>query len=143
MRGYALKKWESTLNLCVHAHGYYVELIMKASRKDNQAPWYKFFYTYDPPFYLRVLPLVSRGYHAFALHLMNCDETMPIPVIAISWFWVVVNRGHRIPFASPFLLLNVVAIRLHSLEISRHKVSWSSSAFFCLLQVLIRFILRN
>src|ERR1041385_5473334 len=96
MRGYALKKWESTLNLCVHAHGYYVELIMKASRKDNQAPWYKFFYTYDPPFYLRVLPLVSRGYHAFALHLMNCDETMPIPVIAISWFWVVVNQEHRI-----------------------------------------------
>ena len=35
MEGYALKKWESTLNLCVHAHGYDVELIMKASRKNN------------------------------------------------------------------------------------------------------------
>ena len=29
MKGNALKKWESTLNLCVHAHGYDVELIMK------------------------------------------------------------------------------------------------------------------
>ena len=28
MKGYALKKWESTLNLCVHAHGHDVELIM-------------------------------------------------------------------------------------------------------------------
>src|ERR1041385_153794 len=35
MKGYALKKWDSTLNLCVHAHGYYVELIMKASGKSN------------------------------------------------------------------------------------------------------------
>ena len=30
-----LKKWESTLNLCVHAHGYDVELIMKASCNEN------------------------------------------------------------------------------------------------------------
>ena len=29
MKGIALKKWESTLNLCVHAHGYDVGLIMK------------------------------------------------------------------------------------------------------------------
>ena len=29
MKGNALNKWESTLNLCVHAHGYDVELIMK------------------------------------------------------------------------------------------------------------------
>src|SRR3954463_3652614 len=35
MKGNALEKWESTLNLCVHAHGYYVELIMKAARNDN------------------------------------------------------------------------------------------------------------
>ena len=35
MKGNALKKWESTLNLCVHAHGYDVELIMKASCNDN------------------------------------------------------------------------------------------------------------
>ena len=31
--GYALKKWESTLNLCVHAHGHDVDLIIKASLK--------------------------------------------------------------------------------------------------------------
>ena len=34
MKGKALMKWESTLNLRVHAHGYDVELIMKASRKE-------------------------------------------------------------------------------------------------------------
>ena len=31
MEGYALKKWESTLNLCVHAHGHDVDPIMEAS----------------------------------------------------------------------------------------------------------------
>ena len=35
MKGIALKKWESTLNLCVHAQGYDVELIMKAPCNDN------------------------------------------------------------------------------------------------------------
>ena len=35
MKGYALDKWESTLNLCVHAHGPDVELIMEASLKIN------------------------------------------------------------------------------------------------------------
>src|SRR3989337_2383427 len=34
MKGYALK-WESTLNLCVHAHGPDVELIVEAARKNN------------------------------------------------------------------------------------------------------------
>ena len=33
MKGYALKKWESTLNPCVHAHGPDVELIMEAAHK--------------------------------------------------------------------------------------------------------------
>ena len=27
MEGYALRKWESTLNLCVHAHGHDVDPI--------------------------------------------------------------------------------------------------------------------
>ena len=35
MKGYALKKWESTLNLCVHAHRHDVDLIMEASRNNN------------------------------------------------------------------------------------------------------------
>ena len=35
MKGYALKKWESTLNPCVHAHGPDVELIMEAARKND------------------------------------------------------------------------------------------------------------
>ena len=35
LKGDTLKKWESTLNLCVHAHGYDVELIMKAPCNDN------------------------------------------------------------------------------------------------------------
>ena len=33
MKGYLLKKWESTLNLCVHAHGTDVELIMEAAHE--------------------------------------------------------------------------------------------------------------
>ena len=35
MKDYALKKWESTLNLCVHAHGPDVELITEVARKNN------------------------------------------------------------------------------------------------------------
>ena len=35
MEGYALKKWESTLNLCVHAHGHDVDPIMEASSNNN------------------------------------------------------------------------------------------------------------
>ena len=35
MEGYALKKWESTLNLCVHAHGHDVDPIMEASCNNN------------------------------------------------------------------------------------------------------------
>ena len=33
MKDYALKKWESTLNPCVHAHGPDVELTVEAARK--------------------------------------------------------------------------------------------------------------
>ena len=35
MESCALEKWESTLNLCVHAHGPDVELIMEASCNNN------------------------------------------------------------------------------------------------------------
>ena len=35
MKGYALKKWESTLNLCVHAHGHDVDPILEASCNNN------------------------------------------------------------------------------------------------------------
>ena len=35
MEGYALMKWESTMNLCVHAHGRDVELTMEASCYNN------------------------------------------------------------------------------------------------------------
>src|SRR3954470_12452537 len=35
LKGDTLKKWESTLNLCVHAHGYDVELLKKASCNDS------------------------------------------------------------------------------------------------------------
>src|SRR3954468_20605185 len=35
LKGIALKKWESTLNLCVHAHGHDVEHIMKAPCNGN------------------------------------------------------------------------------------------------------------
>ena len=35
MEGYALKKWESTLNLCVHAHGHDVDPIMEAFYNNN------------------------------------------------------------------------------------------------------------
>src|ERR1041385_3221793 len=104
MKGYALKKWESTLNLCVHAHGYYVELVMKASCKSNCPLGINYVASMIFHSTFEYYPLVSRGYHAFALHLMNCDETMHIPVIAVSWFWLVVNWDTKyfcfiIPFA--------------------------------------------
>ena len=35
MEGYALRKWESTLNLCVHAHGHDVDPILEASYNNN------------------------------------------------------------------------------------------------------------
>ena len=35
MEDYALRKWESTLNLCVHAHGHDVDPIMEASCNNN------------------------------------------------------------------------------------------------------------
>ena len=35
MKGYALEKWESTLNLCVHADGHDVDPIMEASCNNN------------------------------------------------------------------------------------------------------------
>ena len=35
MEGYALRKWESTLNLCVHAHEHDVDPIMEASCNNN------------------------------------------------------------------------------------------------------------
>ena len=38
MKGYALEKWESTLNLCVHAHGHDVDPIMEASYNNNYFP---------------------------------------------------------------------------------------------------------
>ena len=38
MEGYTLKKWESTLNLCVHAHGHDVDPIMEASYNNNYFP---------------------------------------------------------------------------------------------------------
>ena len=38
MESFALEKLESTLNLCVHAHGPDVELIMEASCYNNNPP---------------------------------------------------------------------------------------------------------
>ena len=35
MEGYALRKWESTLNLCVHAHGHDVDPITEASYNNS------------------------------------------------------------------------------------------------------------
>src|SRR3954471_5886021 len=47
LKGNALKKWESTLNLCVHAHGPDVELIMKAHCNDNYPLDIHSYYIYD------------------------------------------------------------------------------------------------
>ena len=99
MKVIALKKWESTQNLRVHAHGYYLELIIRASCKDN----YPRGINSSAPMILHstfeYYPLVPRGYRVIALRLMSFDEAMPFLVIAMPWFWVVVNREHRIPFA--------------------------------------------
>jgi len=85
LKGIALKKWESTLNLRVHAHGYYVELIMRASCKGN----YPLGINSAAPMILHstfeYYLLVPGGYHTFALHLMNFDETIHLPVITIPW----------------------------------------------------------
>ena len=35
MEGYALTKWESTWNLCVHAHGHDVDPTIEASCNNN------------------------------------------------------------------------------------------------------------
>src|SRR3954463_11698451 len=103
MKSIALKKRESTLNLRVHAHGYYVELIIRASCKDNYprginsaAPMI-LHSTFE--YYL----LVPRGYNTFALHLMNFDRTIPFPVVTTP-----LVLGCRQPrtsnhIASPFL----------------------------------------
>src|SRR3954464_10590769 len=47
LKGDTLKKWESTLNLRVHAHGYNVELIMKAPCNDNYPLGINLSCTYD------------------------------------------------------------------------------------------------
>ena len=47
MEGYALTKWESTLKLCVHAHGPDVELIMEASCYNNNPLVINSFCIYD------------------------------------------------------------------------------------------------
>ena len=70
---YALKKWESTLNLPVRAHGYYVELIVRSSCKGN----YPLDINSSAPMILHstfeYYLLVPRGYHTFALHLMSVN----------------------------------------------------------------------
>ena len=50
MEGYALKKWESTWNLCVHAHGHDVDPIMEASLKINYSLGISSSYIWDRVF---------------------------------------------------------------------------------------------
>ena len=60
MEGYALKKWESTLNLCVHAHGHDVDPIMEASCNNN--------YFLENIIWICELILFNRGFdHNFFL----------------------------------------------------------------------------
>ena len=54
MEGYALRKWESTLNLCVHAHGHDVDPIMEASCNNS---YFLDIISSD----IGELPLCSRG----------------------------------------------------------------------------------
>ena len=58
MEGYALMKWESTLNLCVHAHGPGVELTMEASCNNN--------------------PLLMSSYCIYAWSLATVVPTMTV-----------------------------------------------------------------
>src|SRR3954468_3103122 len=125
MKGNALKKWESTLNLCVHAHGYDVELIMKAPCNDNYSLGINSSCNHVGSFAVMVLTMIfpfdsvyqttwSTGllsvndrvqrYCGIAPPLMNscwCDTSHRF--LQIHRFWVVVNREHRIPFCSPSL----------------------------------------
>ena len=63
MKGYALKKWESTLNLCVHAHGPDVELIMEAARKNNYSFGISHLISGIWPFAIVVPTMFSFKYH--------------------------------------------------------------------------------
>ena len=58
MKGYALEKWESTMNICVHAHGPYVELTMVVSCNNN--------------------PLVMSSYCIYAWSLPTMVPTMTV-----------------------------------------------------------------
>ena len=53
MKGYALQKWESTLNLCVHAHGHDVDLLIKASFQINYSLGISSSYIWDLAFFNR------------------------------------------------------------------------------------------
>ena len=119
MKGYALKKWESTLDLCVHAHGYDVQLVMKASCEDNYPLWCKFFCTYDPPFPFRVLPLWYLD-GIVPLHHLLWIIAGAILLIDFSIPQVLGCRQPRTsnPFCFAIPLLDVIAIRWHSLGTS-------------------------
>ena len=47
MKGCAMEKWESTFELCVHAHGHDVDLIMEASLKINYSLGISSYYIWD------------------------------------------------------------------------------------------------
>ena len=77
MKGYALKKWESTLNLCVHAHGHDLDPIMEASCNNN--------YLLDIiSFGIGELILVNRGFD----HMFFFD---PISRASLSTFLLWIN----------------------------------------------------
>ena len=61
MKGFALEKWESTLNLCVHAHGPDVELIMEVSCDNNN-------------------PLVISSYGIYVWSFATVVLTMIVPL---------------------------------------------------------------
>ena len=88
MEGYALRKWESTLNLCVHAHGHDVDPIMEASCNNN-------YFLHIISFGIGELILCNRGSdHMFFFDpisrasLSTCLLWINTPVQPLLWSFI-------------------------------------------------------
>ena len=99
MEGYALKKWESTLNLCVHAHGHDVDPIMEASYNnsyfpgiissgigelilcnrgsDHVSPWFRFSCKFEH--------LSSAEQYPSPTSTLICRRVLPPGISRLSW----------------------------------------------------------
>ena len=107
MKGNALKKWESTLNLCVHAHGYNVDLSCKLLVEWLSA-WYKFFLH----LWLGPLRLWSQPWYSPFIPFLRQDWTLVFYKSTIQFNFYLVPPSR----ITPWYLDDIVALH-HLLEI--------------------------